>query len=162
MSEQNKQHFFSMLGKFSYGMMTTHAKNGELHTRPMAIAKVDGEGDVWLVTDVHSDKVEELNQDARVCVALQQEQRFLSLNGKGEVVRDSKRIHALWNEDWRSWFPNGVDDPSLVLLRIRTVHGEYWDNSGTNRVRIAYEAAKAHLTGARSGQQDDLQGKVKL
>ena len=47
-----------------------------------------------------------------------------------------------------AWFPNGVDDPHVVLVRVaaRTVH--FWD-SQENKMTQMFEVAKAAITGTR-------------
>jgi general stress protein 26 len=164
MTRDREKHFFDLLRTFNYAMLVTHSRQGELHARPMALAEAEDQGDLWLVTDVHSEKVEELAEDARVSVSMQAGDRYVALSGKAEVVRDPDRVHALWNEKWRTWFPKGVEDPALVLIRVKPMHGEYWDNEGVAKAKFLYHAARAYLTGHRPsvGKDPDLQGKVEL
>ena len=162
MSETPREHFFSLLHHFKNGMLITHTPEAELHARPMTLAKVENDGDLWLVTDVHSAKVDELAEDAHVSFAMQDGDCYVALSGKAEIVRDAELVNALWNEAWRTWFPEGVDDPSLVLLKIKPVRGEYWDNQGLNKAKFIYHAAKAYLTGTTPEPDVDVQAKVEL
>ena len=157
-----RDHFFEMLHHFKFGMLTSRGVLGALHARPMAIARLDDDGDLWLVSDINSEKVEEIVQDPRVSISMQAGQRFVAIHGEGEVVHDTALLQQMWHESWRAWLPTGANDPSLVLLRIRTTQGEFWDHEGLNRVRVVYDAARAYLTGNRSEPDPALQGKVGL
>lgn len=68
-------------------------------------------------------------------------------------MRDRALIDRLWQEDWRLWFPEGKDDPSLCLLKVSAERGEYWDNSGVEGFRFLFEGMKAILQG-RTAQKD--------
>ena len=161
-TETTREHFFKILRGFNDGMFITHSTDGELHARPMAIAAIEDDGDVWLATDVHSSKVEELSDDAHVGLALQASGQYLALAGTAEVVRDANKAKALWNEAWRVWFPQGPDDASLILIRVKTQRGEYWDNKGLGGIRYLYEAAKAYVTGTTPPTDADQQAKLDL
>ena len=161
MEQNQKQHFLSLIHDFRFGMLITHAERGQFHGRPMAIAEIDDGGAIWLMSDLHSDKVAEVERDGHVAVSMQEGQKFVSLTGTAELVRDRAKLRSIWNEAWKVWFPKGADDADLVLLKINPAGGEYWDNSGTNRVRYLYEAAKAYVQGTRPNV-GDMQGKVRV
>jgi general stress protein 26 len=36
----------------------------------------------------------------------------------------------LWTPEIKHWFPNGLDDPDLTLLKVDIVEVEYWDRLG--------------------------------
>jgi general stress protein 26 len=141
-------------------MVTTTATNGTMHARPMAIAEIDDSGEVWFVTRDDTPKIDEVMKDARTLVTGQEKGRFVSLTGRIDVIKDREKIRALWKEAWKAWFPDGKDDPSIVLMRVRPEIGEYWDNRGTRGVRFMFEAAKALLNGrsaADAGTNDPKQ-----
>lgn len=137
--------FHELLTSFSHGMLVTRTSAGEMHARPMAIAEIDGSGNVWFTTSHESGKVDEIESDAHVCVTFQDERRYLSLTGTARIVPDRTRIKQLWNEAWRPWFPKGEDDPSLVLLCVVAHEGESWDRSGVQGLKYLFEAARARL-----------------
>ena len=160
--ESKKEHFLTLLRDCKFAMMTTRSLQGDLHSRPMVTAKVSDDAELFFVTDLQSDKVEELGRDAQVSVSMQDGQKFLSLGGTAEVQRDRELIAQLWNESWKVWFPEGPTDANLVLIKVQPVIGEYWDNSGINGARYLYQAAKAYVQGKRPQTDQDIQGKVQL
>lgn len=130
-------------------MVATRAKNGTLRARPMAIADVDAQGDVWFATSKETEKTDEAERDPRGLITAQDGMLYLSVSGTLDVVDDRAKVQKLWKESWRVYFPNGKDDPSIVLLRLRPDVGEYWDNTGTKGLRFLWEAAAAVLKGER-------------
>ena len=49
-------------------MLTTMQDNNKMHSRPMATAKVDEEGNIWFFTDEFSPKIDEIAMDKHVNV----------------------------------------------------------------------------------------------
>ena len=43
------------------------------------------------------------------------------------MVRDRAKAKELWSEEQRIWFPGGIDDPDLALLKVKVEQAEYWD-----------------------------------
>jgi general stress protein 26 len=161
-SPDNKLH--EMLAEFGIAMLVTRTGEGQLRARPMALAEVEPNGTLWFVTDSHSAKVDELEKDAHVAVTMQSKTKFVSFSGKAFPLKDRERVSRLWKVEWKVWFPNGKDDPNLLLLRVDGVAGEYWDNSGTRGITYLIEAGKALVTGTRPEVGDDtkVHGKVNL
>ncbi len=71
-------------------------------------------------------------------------------------------IDRLWSEPWRVWFPDGKDDPNLVLLKVEPTGGEYWDNSGLEGMKYVFEGLKAVLKGERPETDATQHAKVAM
>lgn len=162
MSETNKEHLYRVLKDFDTAMLITRASTGELRARPMAMAKTEPDADLWFATPLDSAKVDEIQRDSHINVAFQGRDKFVSISGRAEVVKDRAKIDELWNEMWKVWFPEGKDDPNLALLRVEATKGEYWDNAGTNKFKFLFDTAKAYLTGQRSDENTEQNQKVEL
>jgi general stress protein 26 len=81
-----------------------------------------------------------------------------------EIVTDRTKIEELWNPIHKAWFPKGVDDPNLVLLKISVEQAEYWDSPSSTIVQVA-GFVKALVTGESADHQDgdtSTHGKVNL
>lgn len=129
-------------------MMTTVDTQGRLFSRPMYALAPDEAGDLWFFTRLSSPKVREFGADGRVNLAFSHpgKQNYVSVSGRAQLVRDRQRIAQMWAEPMRAWFPDGEDDPELVLVRVHPETGEYWD-SPSGAVVFLYGYAKAVLTG---------------
>ena len=136
--------FREILSKFDTAMLVTRRPGLEFHGRPMAVARVEPDGTLWFVTSIDAPKLVELAADSYALVCMQSGSRFVTVNGKVDVVRDAKKIDEMWRESFRIWF-EGKSDPKLVLLRLTPFEGEYWDQSGIRGLKYAFRAAKALL-----------------
>lgn len=53
---------------------------------------------------------------------------------------------GIWNPLYKAWFPEGLEDPALGLLKVTVEKAEYWDSPGSAVVHLI-GFAKAMLTG---------------
>jgi general stress protein 26 len=51
-------------------------------------------------------------------------------------VRDRTLTKQLWQPSYEDWFPGGVEDPALVLLKVDIQQTEYWDPSQGRMVQL--------------------------
>jgi general stress protein 26 len=161
----SRQKVYEMLDEFQFAMLVTKAA-GELASRPMQLAEVEPAGSIWLLTSERSRKIDQIRHDPQVLLTFQDGQsQSLSLRGRARAVEDPGRVKRLWSEPARVWFPDGPDDPDIVLIEVQPEAAEFWDTTGTNRFEYLWEAAKAYVTGERlsdGGEQDDMHGRTRL
>ncbi|HLI62527.1 MAG TPA: pyridoxamine 5'-phosphate oxidase family protein [Terriglobales bacterium] len=119
-------------------MLTTVRPDGSLHSCPMAPHEVDPAGALWLISDNQTEKVEAIKTSPRVNLSFTDHagQRYVSISGFCEVVRDHAKAKQLWSPSYQSWFPGGLDDPNLILLKIDVQHAEYWDPSANRMMEV--------------------------
>ena len=136
-----------MLEGIDFAMLTTSA-GGKFRSRPMSTQEMDENGDLWFFTSDDTHKVEEIEADDRVLVAYSQpdDNTYVSVFGRAKLVKDRAKIEELWNPIHKAWFPEGVDDPHLSLLKITVEEAEYWDSPNSKLVQIA-GFVKALVTG---------------
>ncbi|HSN72474.1 MAG TPA: pyridoxamine 5'-phosphate oxidase family protein, partial [Steroidobacteraceae bacterium] len=120
-----------LISEAEVGMLTTRDLDGTLRSRPLAALQVSDDGDLWFFTSVKSPKIREIEEDNRVNVSFARpsDQNYVSLSGRARILRDPKKAHELWTAWAKVWFPDGPDDPELVLLNVRAEKAEYWDTS---------------------------------
>jgi general stress protein 26 len=129
-------------------MLTTIDADGSLHSRPMATPQVAFAGDLWFFTGADAPKVEEVQHHGQVNVSFAdpERQHYVSLAGTASVVHDRQKMAALWSPWFRTWFPHGLDDPNLALLKVHVEKAEYWDTPSSTMVQL-FGVVKATLTG---------------
>jgi len=137
-----------LISDIEFAMLTTVESDGTLRSRPMATQKQDFDGDLWFFTRASSPKVDEVEQEQNVCVAFARpdKQHYVSVSGRARLVRDRAKIEELWNPAYKAWFPEGLDDPDLALLKVSADKAEYWDGQ-TSVVAHLVGLAKAAVTG---------------
>lgn len=150
LDSETSQKFSELISDIRFAMLTTVGPDGSLRSRPMATQKTEFDGDLWFFTDDDSPKVDEIAQEHHVGVSFADpgSQKYVSVSGLASIVHDKERIRELWTPAVKAWFPRGVDDPHLGLLRVRVQAIEYWDSPSSKMVQL-YGFAKAVFTGKR-------------
>jgi len=54
-------------------------------------------------------------------------QKYVSVSGVANVVQDRAKAEELWSPAYKAWFPGGLEDPSLALLKVEVTQAEYWE-----------------------------------
>ena len=119
-------------------MMTTIESDGTLRSRPMATQPTEFDGRLWFFTRADSSKVAEIGQchEVNLSYADPSKERYVSVSGTSQLVRDEAKAKELWNPLYKAWFPKGLDDPESALLRIDVSKAEYWDAPSGKLVQL--------------------------
>lgn len=136
-SPETIRRFNDLVRGIKFAMLTTEDVDGFLRSRPLATQQADAEGN-WFFTGLSTSKVQEIRQHRQVNVSYvnPERQRYVSVNGTGELVRDRDRMKALWNPLYKAYFPKGPDDPDLALVKVHVNEVEFWDSSSSRMVRM--------------------------
>lgn len=136
-----------LMEDIDFAMLTT-VSGGNLRSRPMSTQEADENGNLWFFTSDETNKVEEIEKDNRINVAYAKPESntYISISGTADLVKDKQKIEELWNPVLKAWFPKGLDDPHLALLKISIEEAEYWDSSNSTIVQLA-GFVKAIVTG---------------
>lgn len=136
-------------------MITTVESDGTLHTRPLATLDYEPDGELWFFTAIDSPKVEEVQEDMRVSVAYasQSKHAYVAVAGVADIVKDRAKMEELWTPMAKAWFPQGLEDPNLALLRVHIERAEYWTSPG--KAAYLMGVAKASITGKQTRMGDN-------
>jgi general stress protein 26 len=120
-------------------MLTTIREDGMPHSRPMATQQMETDGDLWFFTGWSTHKAREIEVLPLVNVAYADPNgnTYVSVSGRAQLLRDQAKAKELWNPFYRAWFPNGLEDPDLALLKVTVEHVEYWDAPSGTMVQLA-------------------------
>jgi general stress protein 26 len=140
-------------------MLTTNDA-GVLRSRPMSTQNTEFDGDIWFFTNEDTHKIEEIEKDNRVAVAYSKpgDNTFISISGRASISKDRAKMKELWSPVLKAWFPEGLDDPKLCLLKVEAEQAEYWEGSSSTLVQL-FGMVKAIATGqeANYGENKKLQ-----
>lgn len=131
-------------------LLTTRSEHGDLHSRPLATQEVEFTGELWFFTQDPSEKVSDILVNPQVNAAFESGKGYLSIAGNAELVHDRSKVDEYWSPAVEAWFPEGKDDPTVALIKVRPVSAEFWARD-TPGVVAVFKMAKAALTG---GQPD--------
>ena len=162
MNKAPRDHFQEVIEGFSIAMLVTRTPEAQLRARPMSVAEVRGNGDIWFVTCSDDGKAEEIRDDPNVCVAMTSGTQHISITGHATLDADRERLRSLWNARWQVFYPDGPDADNVVLLKVESSQGEYWDVSGTNGVRYLTRGVAAYFSGDRPKMDSAMHEKVGL
>lgn len=142
-----------MIEDIKIAMLTTVHADGRLRSRPMMALEMDKDGALWFFTNRIGDKSEAIAEHSEVNLSYSNpdKQKFVSVTGDASLVDDRVKIKELWSPFALAWFPQGVDDPNLALLKVEIAGAQYWDVKSSTLVEII-GYVKAALTGESYGK----------
>ncbi len=159
-SDEALKKFRKLVNDINVCMFITNNPEND-HTRPMATIEVEENGTLWFFTDIRSIKVEEVSRDNKVHLVYAHpgKESYLDVWGKASVVTDKSTIKDKWSPIVKAWFPNGVEDPNLALLKVEPQNNYYWD-AETGKMVAFLKIAASVVTG--KSLAEGAEGKLKV
>jgi general stress protein 26 len=142
-------------------MLTTYNPENGFNSRPMGTADVDEEGNIWFFTNEYSPKASEISVENTVSLTYSDSKNhtYLSIVAEASLVDDKAKMKELWNPFVQAFFPEGLDDPKLTLIKLEPTDAEYWDSSSSSMV-VLFNVLKAAVTGKQ--YDEGKHGKIDL
>jgi general stress protein 26 len=144
-----------MIRGINVAMLTTVEDDGSLRSRPMATQDTEFDGVLWFFTKLTSAKTHEILHDQHVNLSYADvdNERYVSVSGRATVIQDPDKAEELWLPVHKAWFPKGLDDPELALIRVQVDKAEYWDPPSSTMVQVI-GLARALATGKAYNPDD--------
>ena len=162
MANDDREKLYDMIKEVRIAMLTTVEADGSLHTRPMGNREADANGDLWFFADKTESVARNVAANPQVGLGFSDPHGndYVALSGTGSLIDDRATIADKWVDSLKAWFPDGKEDPKIVLLKVSPSKGEFWDTK-SSILTTAVGFVKATLGG---GPANDLvdQGKVSL
>jgi general stress protein 26 len=146
---------YGLIEGIEIAMFTTRRSDGRLVSRPMATQTQAEGSDLWFVTNIESNKLDELGFDANVNLAYYKDRtrEWVSVSGTAMVSQDRRAIRELYQKDWKAWFGDeggardgGPDDPRLALILVEVDSVTYLKVDKPQPV-VLFEVVKGMVTG---------------
>ncbi|MFM9917567.1 MAG: pyridoxamine 5'-phosphate oxidase family protein [Rhizobacter sp.] len=154
--KSERERFYALANDIRIAMLTTRRPDGHLRSRAMAHqTRADG-ADLWFVSAMGSDKLDDIAGDPHVNLAYfkPSSMEWISVSGIAALSHDPTKIAELYASDWAMWFPKDgdarhgtADDPRMVLIGV-TIHAAEFYEDDTPKPVVLYELAKGWLLGA--------------
>jgi general stress protein 26 len=135
------EHLSELIHGIDTAMLTTVDRSGHLHSRPMMTLRGSAEGALWFFTQGSSHIVDDVQGHHPVNVAYVDPARgrYVSVSGRGRVVKDSAKKTELWERRLAAWLPGAPDDSSIVLIRVEVQEAELWDWNSAREITAGVE-----------------------
>jgi general stress protein 26 len=159
---------YDLIEGIEIAMFTTRRPDGHLVSRPMATQTQAEGADLWFVTDIDSDKLDELGFDPNVNLSYYRDgsREWVSVSGTATVSQDRRAIRDLYQPDWKAWFGDeggerdgGPDDPRLALILVE-VNSVTYLKVDKPKPLVLFEVVKGMVTGTppNIGKQREVSG----
>jgi hypothetical protein len=125
-TQRPAEHFAELLRSFETAMLVTLTREGQLRARPMTIASVNDEGDVWLAAELESERSADMFTGRPVAVVVQNAKRFVSVSGTTESHQ-------------------------LGRLHVRATDARFWDLEGHRGFVYLFGAVRQAVRGESAG-----------
>jgi general stress protein 26 len=134
-----------------FAMLATRTKGGAIGARPMSNNRdVEYDGVSWFFTEERTLMVEDIENDPRVNLSYQgtsgllgMRPLFIAVEGQAALVREKSLFAEHWTKGLERWWPDGIDTPGLVLLKISGERAHYWDGEDEGEVLLNAGAAQS-------------------
>ena len=130
----------TMIEALDVGMLTTEDENGGLRSRPMTTQRAE-KSILWFFT---GKKLANAEKDAQVNVSYADPNNevYVSVSGAARTFRDAAKARELWSSGAQRWFPEGPDDPRLMILKVEIAQAEYWDVDKSAMIQLLDKGAR--------------------
>lgn len=154
-TEKKLEDLYKLIDGIEVAMFTTRRSDGYLVSRPMQVQERRTGSDLWFMTNMESQKLEELATDPHVNLGFYKDgtREWVSVSGTAVISRDKHLIHELYKADWRAWLGDqggdrdgGPDDPRIALVLIEAQSVTYSKKDRPAPVAL-FSIVKAMVTG---------------
>ena len=144
MSDLNLHDLFKKMAKLDFAMMATRSPDGTMTARPMSNnGDVEYQGDSYFFAYQNSRKIADLRADPRVALSytgavgmLGGPPLFVTVEGAAALIQDKTAFADHWTRDLDRYFPEGIDTPGIVMIRVDAKTIRYWDGSDEGEIAI--------------------------
>ena len=116
-----------VLAKNPFVSLATFGSDDWPDVRVLLVAANDDADSLWFATSTESSKIAQLraNPKAAIYGFDMEAMAEFRLFGHVELLSDSASRRKIWRDDFIQHFPDGIDSPTMIVLRFDTDHGVY-------------------------------------
>ena len=154
--EKKLDDLYKLIDGIEVAMVTTRRDDGHLVSRPMQTQRRTTGTDLWFMTNIESEKFEELARDPHVNLAYYKDRtrEWVSVSGHAILSRDRDLIDSLYQPDWKAWLGDTGDgkrdgsphDPRIGLILVEADSVVY-SKSDRPAPLVLFQIVKGMITG---------------
>jgi general stress protein 26 len=154
--EKKLDDLYKLIDGIEVAMVTTRRADGHLVSRPMQTQRRTTGTDLWFMTNIESEKFEELARDPHVNLSYYKDRtrEWVSVSGRAILSRDRDLIDSLYQPDWKAWLGDtgdgrrdgGPHDPRIALILVEAENVVYSKSDRPAPV-VLFQVVRSMLTG---------------
>jgi general stress protein 26 len=143
-----QEKLWDLIDGIRFCMFTTVEDDGMPLSRPMTTQEKRGDGVLNFLTWADGDLPDAIRSHPMVNLAYSDpdDSKYVSISGIASLRNDVEKKRELWNPMVQAWFPNGPEDPNVVVVEVHAQHAAYWDSNSSKMVQL-FKMARAAVTG---------------
>jgi len=154
-TEKKLDDLYKLVDGIEIAMFTTRREDGHLVSRAMQAQERTAGTDLWFMTNIDSQKLEELATDPHVNLTFYKDRtrEWVSVSGTAIISQDPELVHALYKPDWRMWlgdkggkYDGGPDDPRIALILVEA-HTVTYSKQDRPTPVVLFNLLKGMITG---------------
>jgi len=149
-TQDSLQNLRAKIKSIRFGMLTTLNSDMSLSSRPMTQQQLDDNGTLWFFATDNTQLAQDIRNFPKINVTFANpaDSVYVTTSGHAEIIKNREKEKELWNPMAAAWYPQGLDDPNLALIKFDINCAEYWD-SHHNKMMQLFMMAKAAVVGER-------------
>ena len=144
MSDLSLHDLSKKMANLDFAMMATRSPDGTMTARPMSNnGDVEYQGDSYFFAYQNSRKIADMRADPRVALSytgaagmLGGPPLFVTVEGTAALIQDKAAFADHWTKDLDRYFPEGIDTPGIMMIRVDAKAIRYWDGSDEGEIAI--------------------------
>lgn len=138
MTKKNLKDISSKMKNLDLCMMTTQSESGQLSSRPMSNnGDVEYDGNSYFFTYEKSTVVKDIQHKSQVNLSFKgKDDLFLSLEGKGVLIKNKAELEKHWIDELKQWFKEGIETPGIIMIHIKAHKIKYWHKMEMEEVTL--------------------------
>ena len=154
--EKKLDDLYKLIDGIEVALFTTRRPDGHLVSRPMQVQERTAGTDLWFMTNIESEKLDELATDPHVNLAFYKDRtrEWVSVSGTALISRDKDLIRGLYKPDWRAWLGDeggqrdgSANDPRIALVLVEA-HSVTYSKKDRPAPLVLFEIVKGMVTGS--------------
>jgi general stress protein 26 len=135
----------NLIGVGDVAMLASRSDHGVLKSRPMETVGINCDGDIYFFTTLSSELMRELTENSQVNLSFTKEDyNFISVSGVTQIIKNKADLVRFWHSDYEKWIPDGLDNPSIILLKVSLMSAEHWrHNTRINSISQLFSIGSA-------------------
>ncbi|OGX81167.1 pyridoxamine 5'-phosphate oxidase family protein [Hymenobacter coccineus] len=138
MADKTLKEIAKKMANLDIALLTTHTSRGQLSSRPMSNnGDVTYDGNSHYFTFEESRTVKDITENAHVNLGFTGAKGlYVSIVGTAHLIRQKSTMEEHWLPSLNQWFPQGIDTPGVVLVRVEAKRIKYWQGEEEGELTV--------------------------